>query len=230
MIRSAAAASVVLLAIGVPVAAGTVARTDAVQADARLTLDRGGGPPVAGQGFVLTTAIESLPVPGPPFSFVLTVSLPERVSFLRSNPGFPAAIPCEAAGQTVTCRGRHLGGDLTASVSLTLRAATAGTYELRGALRLEGEADADETNNTALLEVTVAAAPAAQRCIVPRLRGKTLAQARRAITTARCRLGTTSSRYDPRLRRGLVLSQRPAARARVAAGTRVALVLSRGPR
>jgi serine/threonine-protein kinase len=185
---------------------------------------------LAGGTFVVATLIESLPVPGPPFSFVLTVTLPANVTFVSATPGQPAAIRCEPAAQTVTCRGRHIGGDISSNVNLALRASVAGSYAVRGVVAVEGEQDADATNNAAALQIVVAAAPAVQRCIVPRLRGKTLAQARRSIAAAGCRLGTTSSRFDEQLGRGLVLAQRPAAGARVARGARVALVLSRGPR
>lgn len=204
----------------------------ALQTDAALTLDRAGGPPVAGRDFVVTTGIESRPGPGSAFSFVLTIDLPDGVTFVRASPGLPAAIPCDAALQRVTCRGRYIGGDLSASVSLTLRASTPGTYDVSGIVALEGEVDTDPTNNSAGLEVVVAAAPppTQRRCLVPRLRGKTLAQARRLIVAAGCRLGTTSSRNDSRVSKGRVSAQRPAAGVRVARGARVAVVLSRGRR
>jgi PASTA domain/Domain of unknown function DUF11 len=229
---AAATAATLCLLLTLLFAGSALSRSSALQADAALTLDRSGGTPLAGRDFVVTTGIESRPGPGAAFSFVLTVDLPAGVTFIRSSPGLPAAIPCEVATQTVTCRGRYIGGDLTASVSLTLRANTAGTYDVSGVVALEGEADTDPTNNSAVLEVVVAPAPppARPRCLVPRLRGKTLAQARRLIVAAGCRLGTTSSRYDSRIPRGRVSAQRPAAGVRVARGARVAVVLSRGPR
>jgi hypothetical protein len=82
--------------------------------------------------------------------------------------------------------------------------------------------------------VPVAAAPAgtssapstakARRCVVPRLRGRTLGAARKALGRAGCRVGRlTGARRGP----VRVKSQKIRAGRRVAAGTKVALVLER---
>lgn len=66
------------------------------------------------------------------------------------------------------------------------------------------------------------------RCTVPRLRGKTLRQARTTLIRANCRLGRVSRRAATRgARRGRVVAQRPAPGARRPAGTRVHVVISR---
>jgi len=234
MARSASATWVLMasfwLVAALPAASGTVTRGAAVQPDARLTLDRAGAGAVTGRGIVVTTGIESHPAPGPSFDFVLTITLPTNLAFVSSTPGQPAAIPCEPAGQTVTCRGRHLGGDITSNVNLTVRSAVPGTYVVRGFLALQGETDADPTNNSASLELSVAAAPVETACVVPRLRGMALARARRSITASGCRVGPISTRHDTRVRRGLVVATRPAAGARLARGSRIAVVVSRGSR
>jgi cytochrome c peroxidase len=64
------------------------------------------------------------------------------------------------------------------------------------------------------------------RCVVPRLRGKTVAQARKLLSRSKCGLGLV---LRPRHARGrlVVLSQRPSAGARRQAGTRVAVRLRR---
>jgi cytochrome c peroxidase len=64
------------------------------------------------------------------------------------------------------------------------------------------------------------------RCVVPRLRGRTVAQARRLLASSKCGLGLV---LRPRHARGrlVVLSQRPSAGARRQAGTRVAVRLRR---
>lgn len=226
MTRSAAVASVVLLvlAFGGP-AAGSVDTETAAAVDARLTLDRAGGQPVAGQGFVVAAGIESLSPRGASFAFVLTMTLPANVTYLSSQ-GVGTALLCERALPIVTCRGRHIGGDINPSVNFTLRAATAGSYTLRGSVAADDDTDTDPSNNVAQLTVDVAPAP--RRCVVPRLRGKTLTGARRALTTAGCRTGVVSYRFD-RLRRGLVVAQRPVAGTRLALGARVNVVISRGP-
>ena len=71
--------------------------------------------------------------------------------------------------------------------------------------------------------------PVAQaRCVVPRLRGKTLAAARTALARAHCRLGAVRRAYSLTVRRGRVIRQAPRAGARSLQGARVAVVLSRG--
>jgi len=72
---------------------------------------------------------------------------------------------------------------------------------------------------------SIARSPA--RCVVPRLRGRTLTQARRLITRAHCRLGSVI-RPASRLTRGrrlVVRTTRPAAGARRRSGTRVTVVV-----
>jgi hypothetical protein len=77
-------------------------------------------------------------------------------------------------------------------------------------------------------------APAPRRyCVVPKLAGKSLAQARTALTKARCRLGKVTK---PKLRRGqrmpalVVKSSTPRAGIRRAVGTKVALTLKPKPK
>jgi Ca2+-binding RTX toxin-like protein len=65
-------------------------------------------------------------------------------------------------------------------------------------------------------------------CVVPRLQGKTLVAARRALTKSRCRAGKVKLSYSARVRRGRVIAQRPGAGKRLSAGARVNLTVSRG--
>jgi hypothetical protein len=67
-------------------------------------------------------------------------------------------------------------------------------------------------------------------CRVPRLRGKRLSTAKRAIRRARCRVGKVRRRYSRRVRKGRVISQTPRAKARRRVGTKVGLAVSRGAR
>ena len=83
-------------------------------------------------------------------------------------------------------------------------------------------------------EPTIAAppppAPPVARCVVPNVRWRKLAVARRMVTAARCRVGRVRQARSRRVRPGRVISQsaRPKTRARV--GFRVNLVVSRGRR
>ena len=65
-------------------------------------------------------------------------------------------------------------------------------------------------------------------CVVPKVHGKTLAAARSSLTRALCKVGTVQRRYSPRVKKGRVISQRPAPRTRLAELAKVNLVVSRG--
>jgi hypothetical protein len=65
-------------------------------------------------------------------------------------------------------------------------------------------------------------------CKVPQLKGKLLTQARRALVRANCAVGRVTGAYSRTVKKGRVISQRPVARQRRAAGVKVNLVVSRG--
>lgn len=67
-------------------------------------------------------------------------------------------------------------------------------------------------------------------CTVPRLRGLTLLGARRLLAKKGCALGRVTRVRSRRVARGRVVAQRPAPGIRLARGTRVRVVLSRGRR
>jgi hypothetical protein len=71
--------------------------------------------------------------------------------------------------------------------------------------------------------------PPAARCKVPKVVGKKLPAAKRAITRARCRVGRVRKARSRRAR-GRVVSQSPRAGVSRPRGTRVNLIVSRGRR
>ena len=94
-------------------------------------------------------------------------------------------------------------------------------------------ADTNGFSDVFIHEPTVAAPPPAPppaRCVVPNVRWRKLAVARRSITAARCRVGRVRQVRSKRVRRGRVISQSPRARTRARVGFRVNLVVSRGRR
>ena len=95
-------------------------------------------------------------------------------------------------------------------------------------------ADTNGFSDVFIHEPTVAAppppAPPPARCVVPNVRWKKLAVARRSITAARCRIGRVRHARSKRVRPGRVISQSPRARTRARVGSRVNLVVSRGRR
>jgi hypothetical protein len=71
---------------------------------------------------------------------------------------------------------------------------------------------------------------AALRCVVPKVRGKTLARARALLAVRHCRLGRVGRAYSRRVRKGRVVSQAKRPGLHLAAGAKVNLVVSRGRR
>jgi hypothetical protein len=69
---------------------------------------------------------------------------------------------------------------------------------------------------------------AARRCVVPNVKGKALAAARRALRRAACGTGRIRRSFSASVRVGRVISQSPRAGARRTAGTKVRLVVSKG--
>lgn len=69
--------------------------------------------------------------------------------------------------------------------------------------------------------------PSTPRCVVPNLRGKTLAQARKLLANAHCLLGKVSRQKAKARSRGRVIGERLTPGKRVAAGTKVAVTIGR---
>ena len=177
----------VVVALLVTIGGGAApASHGAVQADARLGLDTAGSPPIAGQPFLVSVLVESLPFSaGASFPFVATFEMPAGVSFVSVGRSEPLPFVCEPNGQTLTCRSRHLGGNISSAANLSFRAARPGTYVFNATVEIEGEPDTNPANNAATRTVTVASAPlAAKPCIVPNVIRMTPPVARRAIPRA----------------------------------------------
>jgi hypothetical protein len=69
-----------------------------------------------------------------------------------------------------------------------------------------------------------------RRCVVPNVKRKPLAAAKRRIAAAHCRTGKVTKVKSKTVPKGRVISQKPRAGKKLAAGSRVKLVVSRGKR
>jgi serine/threonine-protein kinase len=67
-------------------------------------------------------------------------------------------------------------------------------------------------------------------CIVPRLKGKTLRAARSRARRAHCSLGKVKRVFSTRVKKGRVVSQKPASGRRLRGHSRLRLEISRGKR
>jgi subtilisin family serine protease len=72
--------------------------------------------------------------------------------------------------------------------------------------------------------------PTPARCVVPNVKGKTVAQARRLLSSRRCALGRVTRAYSAKMKRGKIIKQSRRPGVRLARGTRIKVVVSRGRR
>jgi subtilisin family serine protease len=70
--------------------------------------------------------------------------------------------------------------------------------------------------------------PVQVRCVVPNLKGKTVAQARRLLVARKCGLGKTTRASSVKVARGRIMRQSRRPGARLPRGTKVNVVISRG--
>lgn len=72
--------------------------------------------------------------------------------------------------------------------------------------------------------------PTPARCVVPNVKGKTIVQARRLLSSKRCALGRVTRAYSAKMKRGKIIKQSRRPGVRLARGTRIKVVVSRGRR
>jgi sugar lactone lactonase YvrE len=159
--------------------------------------------------------------PPPPAPPTLTVSKAGAGSGTVSSS--PSGISCGT-----TCSAAFGAGT---SVTLTATAASGSVFAgWSGACAGTG---ACTVGMTAAQSVTATfdlkPAPKPVRCVVPRVKGKTLAAARRAIAKAHC-TAKVSTAYSAKVRKGVVISQKPGPGTRLRKGGKITIVVSRGKR
>jgi hypothetical protein len=77
-------------------------------------------------------------------------------------------------------------------------------------------------------QVTPVTAPARKFCVVPRLVGKTLKQAKRALKKAGCKVGKSKKKNSKKRKKGRILKQRYKVGKKLPLGTKVPITLSKG--
>jgi hypothetical protein len=137
----------------------------------------------------------------------------------------PAGIDC---GSTCTRDFTH-----GTAVTLTATAAAGSTFAgwsgaCSGAGACTLAMDAAKTATATFNQVQ--SPPQTVRCVVPNVKGKPLATARTRIAVAHCRTGNVTKVKSRTVPKGKVVSQRPKAGTKLAAGSKVSLVISRGRR
>jgi uncharacterized repeat protein (TIGR01451 family) len=125
----------------------------------------------------------------------------------------------------VRCDLGSLASGANATVTIVARAKAIGTISNTATVS-SSTADPLTTNNSAT-STTRVKAPLAP-CLVPNVKRKTLAAAKKAITRAHCKLGRVRLVSSSTVRRGRVIAQRPAPHRHLRNGSKVNLVVSRG--
>jgi eukaryotic-like serine/threonine-protein kinase len=70
--------------------------------------------------------------------------------------------------------------------------------------------------------------PVAARCVVPNVKGKTVAKAKAALKTRRCVAGKITRKFSRKVKKGRVIAQSRRPGSRHARNTRVGLTVSKG--
>ena len=154
--------------------------------------------------------------PPPPTSYTLTVHEGGNGSgTVTSN---PSGISCGSI-----CSYDYLSG-----TTITLTATPARGSVFRGwAGACSGSAKSCSLTMNQVQETNVVFAPQVA-CVVPKLSGKALTDAKKAIKKAHCGIGRIRHAASRTVKKGHVISQRPKPRSRLKQGAKVALVVSKG--
>jgi subtilase family serine protease len=85
------------------------------------------------------------------------------------------------------------------------------------------------TDSNAAVTATFTRIPPPKKCVVPKLKGKAVAVAKRSIKSHDCSVGRINHRASRTVKKGHVVSQKPRPNARLRHGAKVNLVVSKGP-
>lgn len=160
--------------------------------------------------------------------------------------GIDAAVPVNSArpslagtarnGQRMTCGAGTWSGAPSFAFrwlrnGTAISSATSSTYRLAASdvgRAVQCQVSATNAGGTTVAE----SAPrvVAQACIVPSLRGATLAAGRRRLARAHCALGKVTRAFSSSVRAGRVIRSSPAAKTNRAAGAKVGVQVSKGRR
>ena len=157
------------------------------------------------------------PPPPPPPNFTLTVT--EAGSGAGTVTSSPAGIACGSV-----CAQSYPSG----TVVTLLASASSGSKFVGWSGSVCSGTGTCVVTMSAATAVTATFTRLPKPCIVPKVEGKRLKAAERAIKSRACRVGKVSHAFSKHLRMGRVISQRPKPGKRLAHGAKVNLVVSKG--
>jgi hypothetical protein len=134
---------------------------------------------------------------------------------------FDASASHDPDRDPITFAWRFGDGTTSTAINPIHKFAKAGKYQVRLIV-----SDDFGVNASVVRTITVTGPP----CVVPRLVGKTIAAAKRALEHAHCRVGKISRRHSRQIKRGHVIGSDPRAGSQRKNGARVRLTVSSGRR
>ena len=138
-----------------------------------------------------------------------------KVSLARYNPNGSLDTTFGVGGKVVTVWGGH--DDYITGIALQADG------------KIVGVGAADKSTTFSDYEFALARYQG-DTCVVPKLKGRKLAGAKTLIKRATCKVGKVKKRFSKKVKKGRVISQKPAAGTKVASATPVNLVASKGPK
>jgi uncharacterized repeat protein (TIGR01451 family) len=205
---------------GRPVVTWNATTSSPPLADLAVTLADSADPVLLGDRLAYTATVRnSGPMSAPAAALTQTLPTPTRLESVTPSQG-----TCAESPGVVTCELGTLavGGSATVEVVVT----PARELELTSSVTVSGTRQDPERANDSATERTAVEAP----CLVPNVKGRSLATARRAITGANCRTRRVTHRFSRSIKTGRVISQAPRPRTRGPKLAAVDLVVSRGPK
>jgi len=137
----------------------------------------------------------------------------------------PAGISCGS-----TCSFRYAHGTL---VTLTATPSAGSTFSGWSGSGCSGSGTCVvtiDTDSAVTSTFTLAPPPLPSKCVVPKVKGKTLSAAKRAIVSHACSVGAIKHAASRSVKKGHVISQKPKPGSRLKHGAKVNLVVSKGRR
>ena len=136
----------------------------------------------------------------------------------------PAGIDCSTTPST--CMHQFAYGT---SVTLTVASAARSSFDgWSGACTGTGTCSVTMSLDKAVTATFSVNSPPVSQCVVPKLKGKTLRTARRALKAHSCALGSIRHAFSSKVKEGHVISQKPRSGRHLTHGAKVDLALSKG--
>jgi uncharacterized delta-60 repeat protein len=144
-----------------------------------------------------------------------TLAVTEKGTGKGTVTSSPAGIACTAA-----CSHAYVHG-----TSVTLTAAASATSKFAG---WSGDCSGPGVCTLTMSANHSVTATFKALCIVPKLKGKTVKAAKKAIKRAHCSVGKVTKAFSAKVKKGRVISQKPKAGKKLAPGAKVKLKVSKG--